>query len=69
LVQKGLNEGMLKFRDKPKPQMQVDSNSLKDASMMYSNITGSNMVEVIVNVVKDLSIETEVKTRADVAEC
>ena len=30
LVQKGLNEGKLKFGNKPKPQMQVDFDPLKD---------------------------------------
>jgi len=65
LVQKGLNEGRLKFGDKPKPKMQVDYDPLKDASMMYTNITSCNMVEVIVDVVENLSIEAE----ADVAEC
>ena len=33
LVQKSLNEGRLKFGNKPKPEMQVDSDPLKDASI------------------------------------
>jgi len=33
LVQKVLNEGRLKFGDKPKPLMQVDSDPMKDASV------------------------------------
>ncbi|KEH40857.1 hypothetical protein MTR_1g036470 [Medicago truncatula] len=36
-----------------------DFDPLKDASMMYTNIAGCNMVEAIIDVVKDLSIETE----------
>ena len=52
LVQKGLNEGRLNFENKPKPQMQVDSDPLKDASMMYTDIPGCNMVEAIIDAVK-----------------
>jgi len=69
LVQKGLNKGSLKFGDKPKPQMQVDSDPLKDASMMYADIAGCNMVEAITSVVEGLSVEAEVETEADVVEC
>jgi len=69
LVQKRLNEGRLKFGDKPKPQMQVDSDPFKDASMMYADIAGCNMVEAIIEVVEDLSIEAEVEAEADVAKC
>jgi len=61
LVQKGLNEGRLKFGDKPKPQMQVDSDPLKDASMMYTIIACCNMVEAIIVVVEGLSVEAEVE--------
>jgi len=49
--------------------MQVDNNPLKDAGMMYTNIAFCNMVEVIVDVVGDLSVEAEVGTEADVAQC
>jgi hypothetical protein len=69
LVQNGLNEGILKFGNKPKPQMQVDSDPLKDASMMYTDIAGCNMVEAIIDVVEDLPIEAGVEAEADVAEC
>jgi len=48
LVQKGLNEGILKFGNKPKPQMYVDSDPLKDASMTYTDIAGCNMVDAII---------------------
>jgi len=65
LVQKGLNEGRLNFGDKRKPQMQVESDRLKDASMMYTDIAGCNMMEAIVDVVEGLFVEAEV----DVAEC
>ena len=69
MIQKGLNEGRLKFGDKPKPQMQVDSDPLKEASMMYTDIAGCNMVEAIVDSVKNLAVEAEVEAEADVAEC
>jgi len=69
LVKKGLNEGRLKFGDKPKPQMQVDYDPLKEASMMYTDIAGRNMVEAIVDTVEKLSVETKAKAEADVAEC
>jgi hypothetical protein len=69
LIQKGLNEGRLKFGNKLKPQMQVDSDPLKDASMMYTDIAGCNMVKAIIDVVEDLSIEAEVGTEAGVAGC
>ena len=69
LVQKGLNEGRLKFGNKPKPQIQVDSDPLKDVSMLYTNIAGCNMVEVIIDAFEDLSLEVEVGIEADVAEC
>jgi hypothetical protein len=69
LVQKGLNEGKLKFGDKLKPQMQVDSDPLKDANMMYTDIRCCNMVEAILDVVEGLSVEAKVETEADVAEC
>jgi len=69
LVQKGLNEGRLKFENKPKPQRQVDSDPLKDASMMYTNIAGCNMVEAIIDVVENLSVEAEVEEETEIAEC
>jgi len=65
LVHKGLNEGRLKFGNKPKPQMQVDSDPLKDVSMMYTDIAGYNMIEAIIDVVENLSVEAE----AEVREC
>jgi hypothetical protein len=49
--------------------MQVDSDPLKDASMMYTDIAGCNMIEAIVDAVEGLSVKTEVETGADVAEC
>jgi len=49
--------------------MQVDSDPLKDVSMMYTNVAGCNMVEAIIDVVKDLSVKAEMGTKADVAEC
>jgi len=49
--------------------MQVDSDHLKDASMMYTNIAGCNMVEAIIEAVENLSIEVEVGAGGDVAEC
>jgi len=69
LVQKGLNEGRLKFGDKPKPQMQVESDPVKDASMMYTNIARCNMVEAVIDAVENLSVEVGVEAEADVAEC
>jgi len=69
LVRKGLNEGKLKFGDKSKPQMQVDFDHLKDASMMYADIAGCNMVEAIIEAVEGLSVEAEVEAKADVVEC
>jgi len=49
--------------------MQVDYDPLKDASMMYTDIAGWNMVEAIIDAVKNMSVEAEVKAEADVAEC
>jgi len=69
LVQKGLNEGRLKFGNKPKPQMQVDSDPLKDASMMYTYIAGCNMVDAIIDVVENLSVEAKGEAEIAVAEC
>ena len=69
LVQKGLNEGKLKFGNKLKAQMQVDSDPLKDASMMYTDIVGYNMIETIIDVVENLSVKPEVGAETDVAEC
>jgi len=67
----GLNEGRLKFGDKPKPQMQVYSDPLKDIIMMYADIAGCNMVKEIIVAVEGLSVEVEVEVEAeaDVAEC
>jgi len=47
--------------------MHVDSNPLKDASMMYTDIAGCNMVEAIVDAVKGLSVKAEEEAEAD--EC
>ena len=47
--------------------MQVDSNPLKDVDMMYTEIAGWNMVEVIVDVVEKLTVEAEIEEEADVA--
>ena len=69
LVQKGLNEGKLKFGNKLKAQMQVDSDPLKDASMMYTDIVGYNMIETIIDVVENLSVKPEVGAETEVAEC
>jgi len=45
-VQKELDEGRLKFGDKPKQPMQVDVDPLKKADSMYLEIAGMNMVEI-----------------------
>ena len=58
LVQKGLNEGRLKFGGKPKPQMQVDFDPLKDVDMMHTENVGCNMVAAIVDLVKKIYVET-----------
>jgi hypothetical protein len=44
--------------------MQVDSDPLKEASMMYTDIVGCNMVEAIID-----AVEAEVEAEADVVEC
>jgi len=49
--------------------MQVDSDPLKDASMMYIDIVGCNMVEAIIDAVENLSVEAGVEAEAEVAEC
>lgn len=49
--------------------MQVDSDPLKDESMMYNDITSCNMVEAIIDIVENLFFEAEVEAKADVAEC
>lgn len=36
---------------------------------MYTDIAGSNMVEAIIDVFGDLSVEAEVEAEADVAQC
>ena len=69
LAQKGLNEGRLKFGNRPKPQIQVEFDPLKDASMMYTDIAGCNMVKAIIDDVENLSVETEVGAETEVAEC
>lgn len=65
----GLNEGRLKFGNKLKFQMQVDSDPLKDASMMYIDIVSCNMVETIIDAVENLSVEAEIEAEIEVAEC
>jgi hypothetical protein len=45
-VQKVLDEGKLKFGDRPKQPMQVDVDPLKKAYSMYLEIAGLNMVEI-----------------------
>ena len=69
LVQKGRNEGRVKFGDKLKPQMQVDFDPVNDESMMYTDITCCNMVEAIIDDVENLFVEAEVGAEADVIEC
>lgn len=49
--------------------MQLDSDPLKDASMMYTDIADCNMVDSIIDVVENLSVEAEVETKTDIAEC
>ena len=44
-IQKALDEGRLKFRDKAKQPMQVDDDPLKKADSMYAEIIGINMVD------------------------
>ena len=60
LVQRALNEGILKFGDKTKPQMEVDVDPLKDVDAMYAEVASCNIVEAIVDVVEE---------KGDVAEC
>jgi len=45
-VPKALNEGRLKFGDKPKQPMQVDVDPLNKADSMHLEIAGMNMVEI-----------------------
>jgi len=59
----------LKFGNKPKPQIQVDSDPLKDVSMMHTDIVGCNMVEATIDVVENLFVEAEVEAKTEVAEC
>jgi len=63
-VQSALNEGMLKFGDKTKPQMQVDVDPLKDVDAMYTVVVRCNIVETIVDAVEELYVEA----KDDVAE-
>jgi len=48
--------------------MQVDYDPLKDVGMMYTEIAGCNMTEVIVDAAEKLLVEAEVEAKADVAE-
>jgi len=48
--------------------MQVDSDPLKDASMMYTGIAGCNMVEEIVDAIENLCVEAEIEAETEVAE-
>jgi len=52
LVHRALNEGMLKFGDKTKPQMQVDVDPLKDVNAMYIKVASCNLVEAIVDAIE-----------------
>jgi len=45
-VQKALDEGMLKFGDRPTQPMQVDVDPLKKSDSMYLEIASLNMVEI-----------------------
>ncbi|MCI86572.1 myb-related transcription factor, partial [Trifolium medium] len=47
LVQKALNEGRLKFADKAKPQMKVDTDPLPSADATYVEVYDCNMVDVV----------------------
>jgi len=60
LVQRGLNDGRLRFGDKAKPQMQVDGDSLKDIDAMYTEVASCNVVEAIADAVE---------AKKDVVEC
>jgi len=60
LVQKALNEGMLKFGDKSKLQMQVDVDPLKIVDAIYIEVVECNVVETIIDVINRLSIESKV---------
>jgi len=64
LVQRGLNEGRLRFGDKAKPHMQVDSDPLKDVNAIHMEVASCNIVETIADVVEKLSTEA----KGDVAE-
>jgi hypothetical protein len=48
-VQKALNEGILKFGDKTKPQIQVDVDPMKYVDVMYTKVADCNVVEAIVD--------------------
>jgi hypothetical protein len=52
-VQKALDEGRLKFRDKAKQPTQVDADSSKKADSMYADVVAINMVDIS----KDFEIE------------
>ncbi|PNX54353.1 hypothetical protein L195_g047971, partial [Trifolium pratense] len=47
LVQKALNEGRLKYADKAKPPMKVDTDPLPTADATYVEVYDCNMVEVV----------------------
>ncbi|PNX70012.1 hypothetical protein L195_g057033, partial [Trifolium pratense] len=47
LVQKALNEGRLKYDDKAKPPMKVDTDPLPTADATYVKVYDCNMVEVV----------------------
>jgi hypothetical protein len=57
LVQKALNEGRLNFGDKSKPQMQIDVDPLNVSNAMYAEHVDCIMVDVVIDVVKDLIVE------------
>ena len=57
-VQKALDVGKLKFRDKSKQPMQVDIDPLKKADCIYAEIADINMVEIFEKIVAGNVAET-----------
>ena len=58
-VQKALNEGRLKFGEKTKQPMQVDTDPLKKADSMYAEVIGINMVDIVEEFDSELPIEEQ----------
>jgi len=56
LVQKGLNEGKMRFGDKAKPQMQEVGDPLKDVDAMYTKVARCNVVVIIADDVEKLPV-------------